>query len=61
MEVGAVDGGSPARIGTARLRINVRDVDDTSPRFDRSFYEREISEGIVTDIELLGHVEKCLV
>lgn len=40
----AVDGGVSARTGLTRLRISVVDVDDNSPRFDRSFYEVSIPE-----------------
>ena len=45
-EIGARDNGSPSRAGFARVRISVQDVDDTSPRFNRSFYQREVAEGM---------------
>jgi hypothetical protein len=44
----ARDNGIPSRVGDSILRISVTDVDDISPQFDRSFYQRQILEGIPT-------------
>ena len=41
----ARDGGSPPRIGSTRLVVRVSDVNDNSPRFDRSIYMQTVSEG----------------
>ncbi len=45
LEVEARDNGVPRRIGTTTLRISVTDVDDISPRFERSFYQEQVAEG----------------
>ena len=41
----AADGGFPGRIGVTQVAIQVVNVNDNSPRFDRSFYTEEVSEG----------------
>ena len=41
----ATDGGVPRRIGVTQIAILVVNVNDNSPRFDRSFYSEEVSEG----------------
>ena len=45
LELEVRDGGSPTRIGLARLVVRVVDINDNSPRFDRSFYSVTIGEG----------------
>ncbi|XP_069748574.1 protocadherin-8 [Narcine bancroftii] len=40
----AEDGGSPARTGSARLRVQVLDSNDNSPAFERSSFEVELRE-----------------
>uniref|UniRef100_A0A674JS44 Protocadherin gamma-C3 n=1 Tax=Terrapene triunguis TaxID=2587831 RepID=A0A674JS44_9SAUR len=40
----AVDGGSPARSGTAQISIRVMDTNDNSPVFDRSTYTVKLLE-----------------
>lgn len=42
----ATDGGIPRRIGVTQIAIRVVNVNDNSPRFDRSFYSEEVSEGM---------------
>lgn len=41
----ATDAGVPRRIGVTQIAIQVLNVNDNSPRFDRSFYAEEVSEG----------------
>ena len=41
----ASDNGIPSNVGVTILRIFIADVDDVSPRFDRSFYQEQLSEG----------------
>ncbi|XP_042197158.1 protocadherin-7b isoform X2 [Callorhinchus milii] len=38
------DGGDPARSSSARLRVLISDVNDNSPRFEKSVYEAELPE-----------------
>lgn len=45
MVVEARDGGTPPRIGTANVIIRIININDNSPRFDRSFFATQISEG----------------
>jgi hypothetical protein len=45
LDVEATDGGIPRRIGVTQIAIQVINVNDNSPRFDRSFYSEEVSEG----------------
>ncbi|XP_048884558.1 protocadherin alpha-C2-like isoform X25 [Brienomyrus brachyistius] len=40
----AVDGGVPARSGTASIIVRVQDVNDNAPQFDRQIYYVNISE-----------------
>ena len=40
----AVDGGSPARTGSALVHVTVEDVNDERPRFMQSFYSFKVSE-----------------
>ncbi|XP_030901201.2 protocadherin gamma-C5 isoform X2 [Melopsittacus undulatus] len=40
----AVDGGSPARSGTAEITILVLDVNDNAPTFDRATYKVQVPE-----------------
>ncbi|XP_072573214.1 protocadherin alpha-C2-like [Paramormyrops kingsleyae] len=40
----AVDGGVPARSGTANIIVRVQDVNDNAPQFDRQIYYVNISE-----------------
>ena len=40
----AVDGGSPARSSSLRVRVNVEDVNDNSPSFTASHYETTVTE-----------------
>ena len=46
LDVEATDGGIPRRIGVTQIAIQVVNVNDNSPRFDRSFYSEEVSEGM---------------
>lgn len=41
----ATDGGVPRRIGVTQIAVQVINVNDNNPRFDRSFYAEEVSEG----------------
>ncbi|XP_037763753.1 protocadherin alpha-C2 isoform X2 [Chelonia mydas] len=43
----AMDGGSPARSGTAQISIRVMDTNDNSPVFDRSTYSVNLLENAV--------------
>lgn len=45
----ATDGGDPPRIGTADIFIDVININDNSPQFDRSFYVAEVSEGLCSE------------
>ncbi|XP_055980397.1 protocadherin beta-12-like [Sorex fumeus] len=40
----ALDGGSPPRSGTARVRVLVVDINDNTPEFEQQFYEVDIPE-----------------
>uniref|UniRef100_A0A8B9G2M9 Cadherin domain-containing protein n=2 Tax=Amazona TaxID=12929 RepID=A0A8B9G2M9_9PSIT len=40
----AMDGGSPARLGTAQITILVLDVNDNAPTFDRAMYKVQVPE-----------------
>ncbi|KAK5644385.1 hypothetical protein RI129_005685 [Pyrocoelia pectoralis] len=42
----AQDGGSPARSNTTQLLINVKDVNDNSPRFYTSLFQESVSESV---------------
>ena len=53
LDVEATDGGFPRRIGVTQLIIQVVNINDNSPRFDRSFYTEEVSEGECTHMILL--------
>ncbi|XP_004397815.1 PREDICTED: protocadherin beta-11 [Odobenus rosmarus divergens] len=43
----ALDGGTPARSGTASVRVVVVDVNDNSPEFEQPFYEVKIPENSI--------------
>ena len=45
LDVEAIDNGVPSNVGVTILRISIAGVDDVSPRFDRSFYQEQLSEG----------------
>uniref|UniRef100_A0A8B9YIH8 Cadherin domain-containing protein n=1 Tax=Bos mutus grunniens TaxID=30521 RepID=A0A8B9YIH8_BOSMU len=45
----ALDGGSPARSGTALVRVLVLDINDNAPQFERSVYEVPIPENSPLD------------
>ena len=45
LDVEATDGGVPRRIGVTQIAVQVVNVNDNNPRFDRSFYTEEVSEG----------------
>lgn len=42
----AQDGGSPSRSNTTQLLINVKDVNDNSPRFYTSLFQESVSESV---------------
>ncbi|KAL4710435.1 hypothetical protein ACJJTC_008837 [Scirpophaga incertulas] len=42
----AQDGGSPSRSNTTQLLVNVRDVNDNSPRFYTSLFQETVSENV---------------
>ncbi|NXA16680.1 PCDGH protein, partial [Sapayoa aenigma] len=42
----AVDGGDPARSGTAQIRVNVTDLNDNPPVFSKSVYEARVPENV---------------
>ncbi|NXK07521.1 PCDGM protein, partial [Herpetotheres cachinnans] len=42
----AVDGGSPARSGTAQITVLVLDVNDNAPTFDRAMYKVHLEENV---------------
>lgn len=42
----AQDGGSPARSNTTQLLINVKDVNDNSPRFYTSLFQESVLENV---------------
>ena len=45
LDVEATDAGVPRRIGVTQIVIRVVNINDNSPRFDRSFYAEEVREG----------------
>ncbi|NXQ51719.1 PCDGM protein, partial [Anthoscopus minutus] len=49
----AVDGGSPARSGTAQITVQVLDVNDNAPRFDRTTYKVKVPENTPVGAVLL--------
>ncbi|KAI5087132.1 hypothetical protein C0J45_24330, partial [Silurus meridionalis] len=44
----AVDGGSPARSGTASIVVQVQDANDNAPKFDRESYTINVTENLPT-------------
>ncbi|XP_045493580.1 protocadherin-like wing polarity protein stan [Colias croceus] len=42
----AQDGGSPSRSNTTQLLVNVKDVNDNSPRFYTSLFQESVSESV---------------
>ena len=50
----ATDRGNPSRIGTADIFIDVININDNNPRFDRSFYVAEVSEGLFITCIVIG-------
>lgn len=42
----AIDGGTPVRSGTAKIIINVLDVDDNWPVFDQAIYKAKLPENV---------------
>ncbi|NXJ41328.1 PCDGM protein, partial [Ciconia maguari] len=49
----AVDGGSPARLGTAQITVLVLDVNDNAPTFDRTMYKVQVLENMPVGALLL--------
>lgn len=49
----AVDGGSPARSGTAQITVQVLDVNDNAPIFDRTTYKVKVPENTPVGAVLL--------
>ncbi|NWZ98362.1 PCDGK protein, partial [Nesospiza acunhae] len=49
----AVDGGSPARSGTAQITVQVLDVNDNAPTFDHSTYKVKVPENTPVGAVLL--------
>ena len=44
MQIVATDGGDPARTGTLSVRINVQDLNDSPPKFDKQRYFTNIPD-----------------
>ncbi|XP_066904779.1 protocadherin-like wing polarity protein stan isoform X2 [Halyomorpha halys] len=44
--VRAQDGGSPGKSNTTQVLVNVKDVNDNSPRFYTSLFQESVSEGV---------------
>ena len=51
--VGAEDAGRNRRTGTLTVKIHVTDVNDNSPRFDKSEYKVNVSETTRTNEPIL--------
>ncbi|KAL1494818.1 hypothetical protein ABEB36_010350 [Hypothenemus hampei] len=49
----AQDGGSPARSNTTQLLINVKDVNDNSPRFYTSLFQESVQENVPTGYSII--------
>lgn len=49
LKIVAYDGGSPARSGSVNIDLTVTDVNDNSPKFDKSLYELEVPESRVVN------------
>lgn len=41
-----VDGGSPGKSNTTQVLVNVKDVNDNSPRFYTSLFQESVSESV---------------
>ncbi|XP_041845415.1 protocadherin gamma-C5-like [Melanotaenia boesemani] len=49
----AVDGGNPAKSGTSQITINVLDINDNIPIFEKNIYKTSISENSVESTPIL--------
>ncbi|KAJ8914679.1 hypothetical protein NQ315_017377 [Exocentrus adspersus] len=49
----AQDGGSPARSNTTQLLINIKDVNDNSPRFYTSLFQESVLENVPTSYSIV--------
>lgn len=49
----AQDGGSPARSNTTQLLVNVKDINDNSPRFYTSLFQESVSESVATGYSIV--------
>lgn len=48
-----LDGGSPSRSNTTQLLVNVKDVNDNSPRFYTSLFQESVSENVPTGYSIV--------
>ena len=55
MQVWAVDGGVPAKTGSAVVVVNVHDVDDNAPVFTENTYHMGVAENSSVGV-VVGHV-----
>ncbi|NWJ03634.1 PCDB8 protein, partial [Crypturellus undulatus] len=53
LQLTAVDGGDPARTGTARIRVVVLDTNDNAPVFSQAVYTVHVQEDVVVGSALL--------
>ncbi|NWU88171.1 PCDGA protein, partial [Onychorhynchus coronatus] len=49
----AVDGGDPARSGTVLVRVNVMDLNDNPPVFNKKVYEARVAENLPAGSQVL--------
>ncbi|XP_076149214.1 protocadherin alpha-4-like [Alosa pseudoharengus] len=42
----AIDGGNPPKSGTSQIRINILDINDNAPVFNRPLYKASVSENV---------------
>ncbi|XP_066572446.1 protocadherin gamma-C5-like [Amia ocellicauda] len=49
----AIDGGKPARSGTTQISVQVLDINDNAPHFEKSLYEMQLQENSAKDTVIL--------